>query len=72
MTTFPIYDERLTLQPSTATVPGVDISVIGSPLIAADGGPVFGGAPAFEWGGLRYRGPARCHRRRTENHQRSV
>jgi len=28
---FPIYDERLTLRPSTPTVPGVDISVVGSP-----------------------------------------
>jgi hypothetical protein len=41
---FPIYDERLTLRPPTPTVPGVDVSVVGSPLIEADGGPVFGGA----------------------------
>jgi len=47
---FPIYDERLTLRPPTPTVPGVDIGVVGSPLIEADGGPVFGGALAFEWG----------------------
>jgi hypothetical protein len=47
---FPIYDERLTLRPSTPAVPGVDISVVGSPLIEADGGPVFGGALAFEFG----------------------
>jgi hypothetical protein len=47
---YPIYDERLTLRPSTPTVPGVDISVVGSPLIEADGGLVFGGALAFEWG----------------------
>ena len=31
-------------------MPGVDISVVGSPLIKADGGPVFGGALAFEFG----------------------
>ena len=47
---FPIYDERLTLRPSTPTVPGLDIGVVGSPLIEADGGPVFGGALAFEFG----------------------
>ncbi len=53
---FPIYDERLTLRPSTPTVPGVDISVVGSPLIEADGGPVFGGALAFEFGVLGIEG----------------
>jgi hypothetical protein len=47
---FPIYDERLSLRPPTPTVPGVDIGVDGSPLIKADGGLVFGGALAFEWG----------------------
>jgi hypothetical protein len=47
---FPICDERLTLRPPTPTVPGVDITVIGSPLIKADGGPVFGGALACEFG----------------------
>jgi hypothetical protein len=53
---FPIYDERLTLRPPTPTVPGVDISVVGSPLMEADGGPVFGGALAFEWGILGLEG----------------
>jgi hypothetical protein len=53
---FPIYDERLTLRPSSPTVPGVDISVVGSPLIEADGGPVFGGALAFEFGVLGIEG----------------
>jgi hypothetical protein len=53
---FPIYDERLTLRPSTPSVPGVDITVDGSPLIEADGGPVFGGALAFEWGVLGIEG----------------
>jgi hypothetical protein len=47
---FPIYDERLTLAPPTPSVPGADVTVIGSPLLKADGGPVFGGALAFEWG----------------------
>ena len=53
---YPIYDERLTLRPSTPTVPGVDISVVGSPLIEADGGPVFGGAFAYEFGILGIEG----------------
>ena len=53
---FPTYDERLTLRPSTPTVPGVDIDVLGSPLIKADGGPVFGGALAFEFGVLGIEG----------------
>lgn len=53
---FPMYDERLTLRPSTPSLPGVDISVVGSPLIKADGGPVFGGALAFELGILGIEG----------------
>jgi hypothetical protein len=53
---FPTYDERLTLRPSTPTVPGVDITVDGSPLIEASGGPVFGGALAYEWGILGIEG----------------
>jgi len=47
---FPIYDERLRLAPPTPSVPGADVTVVGSPLLKADGGPVFGGALAFEWG----------------------
>ena len=53
---FPTYDERLTLRPSTPTVPGVDVTVDGSPLIEASGGPVFGGALAYEWGILGIEG----------------
>ena len=53
---FPIYDERLTFRPSTPSVPGVDISVDGSPVITADGGAVFGGALAFEFGVLGIEG----------------
>jgi hypothetical protein len=53
---FPTYDERLTRRPPTPTVPGVDVTVDGSPLIKADGGPVFGGALAFEWGILGLEG----------------
>ena len=47
---FPVYDERLTLAPPTPSVPGADVTVVGSPLLEADGGAVFGGALAFEWG----------------------
>ncbi len=53
---FPIYDERLSLRPSTPAVPGVDIGVVGLPLLEADGGPVFGGALAFEFGVLGIEG----------------
>jgi hypothetical protein len=53
---FPIYDERLTLRPPAPSVPGVDITVEGTPLIEADGGPVVGGALAFEWGVLGIEG----------------
>ena len=53
---FPTYDERLTLRPSTPTVPGVDVDRGGSPLIKASGGPVFGGALAFEFGVLGIEG----------------
>jgi hypothetical protein len=49
---YPIYDERLTIRPSTPSLPGVDITVTGDPLIRADGGLVLGGAVAFEAGVL--------------------
>jgi hypothetical protein len=47
---FPIYDERLTLRPPNPSLPGVDVTTSGSPVLRADGGPVFGGALAFEVG----------------------
>jgi hypothetical protein len=47
---YPIYDERLTIRPSAPSLPGVDISVPVEPVIRADGGPVLGGALAFELG----------------------
>lgn len=47
---YPIYDERLTIRPSAPSLPGVDISVPVEPVIRADGGPVVGGALAFEVG----------------------
>jgi hypothetical protein len=51
---FPTYDDRLTLRPSTPALPGVD--VVGSPLIKAVGGPVFGGAIALGTGILGVEG----------------
>jgi hypothetical protein len=53
---FPVYDERLTLRPSIPSLPGVDITVSGTPEIRADGGLVFGGAIAFELGILAIEG----------------
>ena len=49
---YPVYDERLTIRPSTPSLPGVDIAVSGDPVIRADGGLVVGGALAFELGVL--------------------
>jgi hypothetical protein len=49
---YPVYDERLTLRPSVPSLPGVDVTVAGTPEIRADGGPVFGAALAFELGGV--------------------
>jgi hypothetical protein len=47
---YPVYDERLTIRPSTPSLPGVDVAVSGDPEIRADGGLVVGGALAFELG----------------------
>ena len=47
---YPIYDERLTIRPSSPSLPGVDVTVTGDPLIRADGGLVLGGAVALEAG----------------------
>ena len=47
---YPIYDERLTIRPSSPSLPGVDVTVTGDPLIRADGGLVLGGAIALEAG----------------------
>src|SRR5262245_53292868 len=53
---YPTYDEQLTLRPSIPTVPGIDVDVVGSPQISADGGAVYGGALAFEFGVLGIEG----------------
>jgi hypothetical protein len=45
---FPTYDERLTL--TIPPISGADFTTLESPLIRADGGSVFGGALALEWG----------------------
>lgn len=47
---YPLYDERLTLRPGVPQIPGVEITSVDSPVLTADGGPVFGGAVAFEFG----------------------
>ncbi len=53
---YPVYDERLTLRPSLPSLPGVDVTVTGTPELRADGGLVFGGALAFELGILGIEG----------------
>ena len=58
---YPVYDERLLIRPSTPSLPGVDVTVSGDPVIRADGGLVFGGALAFEARSVRYRGTRRRH-----------
>ena len=47
---YPIHDERLTLRPPVPSLPGVDITVTGAPVVRAEGGLVLGGALAFERG----------------------
>lgn len=47
---FPLYDERLSLRPPNPSIPGVEITASGTPVLRADGGPVFGAALAFELG----------------------
>jgi hypothetical protein len=53
---YPTFDQRLVLRPPTPTVPGADISVVGSPIVEADSGMAFGGALAFELGILGIEG----------------
>ncbi len=53
---FPTYDEHLTLRPGTPDIPGVDVNVVGTPELQADGGSVFGAALAFELGILAIEG----------------
>jgi hypothetical protein len=47
---YPLYEERLTFRASTPSLPGVDVTVPNSPVLSADGGPVFGAAVAVEAG----------------------
>jgi hypothetical protein len=47
---YPVHDERLTIRPSTPSLPGVQINVSGDPAIRPDGGLVLGAALAFEAG----------------------
>ncbi len=47
---YPVHDERLTIRPSVPSLPGVDITVAGDPIIRPAGGLVLGAAIAFEAG----------------------
>jgi len=47
---YPLYEERLTFRPSTPSLPGVDVTAANSPVLRADGGPVFGTSVAIEFG----------------------
>lgn len=47
---YPVHDERLAIRPSTPSLPGVDITTAGDPVIHADGGLVLGAAIVFELG----------------------
>ena len=53
---YPVYDDRLTIRPSSPSLPGVDVDVARDPIIRADGGLVLGGALAFEVGVLGVEG----------------
>lgn len=53
---YPLYDERLTLRPGALVIPGVEVTSASSPVLRGDGGPVFGGALAFELGVLGIEG----------------
>jgi hypothetical protein len=48
---FPVLDGRLVLRaPSVPSLPGVEVTATRTPELRADGGPVFGGAVALEFG----------------------
>jgi hypothetical protein len=53
---FPVYDERLTLRASVPSLPGLEVTSSDALEIRTDGGPVFGGAVAFEFGVLAIEG----------------
>ena len=53
---YPLYDERLTLRPGGPSIPGVDVTVANAPVLRGDGGAVFGGAVAVEFGILAIEG----------------
>lgn len=47
---YPIYDDRLTLRPAVPSLPGLEVTESSRLEIRTAGGPVFGGALAFELG----------------------
>jgi hypothetical protein len=53
---YPTFEDRLTLRPTAPSLPGVEVTVAGTPEIRAAGGQVFGAALAFELGVLGIEG----------------
>ena len=53
---YPLYDERLTVQPGELSIPGVEVTPVISPELTGDGGAVFGASLTFEFGILGIEG----------------
>lgn len=53
---YPTYEERLILRPGALSIPGVQVTSVGSPELRGDGGGVLGAALAFELGILGIEG----------------
>jgi len=54
---FPVLDGQLVLRaPGTPTLPGFEITQVGTPELRTDGGPVYGAAVALEFGVLAIEG----------------
>jgi hypothetical protein len=53
---FPRSDDRLTFPLPPPSVPGVEVTVAGTPRLETDGGPTFGGALAAEAGVIGFEG----------------
>ena len=69
---FPTYDERLIFRPSTPTMPGVDVTVDGSPLIEATRRAGARRRYRVRVGHVRHRRPSRRNRRESRSHRRPV
>lgn len=53
---YPRYEERLAVRTGTPTIPGVNITVGLEPELRGDGGAVFGGSLAAQWGAFGLEG----------------